>query len=119
MAGMPIRAVFDGRFERSVKEITGRGRACLRVWSQVCIAVVIKRAEKKRVVEITRKMAQGTLEQAQGLLSASEARNRTQYRHYSPLQRHLARATRQFDAQVSACGQASGGAGKRHVAAGL
>jgi hypothetical protein len=32
---------------------------------------VIKRTEKKRVVEITRKMVEGTLEQAQALLSAS------------------------------------------------
>jgi len=41
------------------------------VWPQLCIAVVIKRTEKKRVVEITRKMVQGTLEQAQALLSVS------------------------------------------------
>jgi hypothetical protein len=37
----------------------------------LCIAVVIKRTEKKRVVEVTRKMVQGTLKQAQVLLSAS------------------------------------------------
>jgi len=54
-----------------VKETAGRGRACLRVWPQVCIAVVIKRTEKKRVVEITRKMVQGTLDQAQALFAAS------------------------------------------------
>jgi IS1 family transposase len=54
-----------------VKETIGRGRACLQVWPQLCIAVVIKRTEKKRVVEITRKLVQGTLEQAQVLLSAS------------------------------------------------
>jgi IS1 family transposase len=59
-------------FREKVKETAGRGRACLRVWPQVCIAVVIKRTQKKRVVEITRKMAQGTLEQAQVLLSASQ-----------------------------------------------
>src|SRR2546426_1480259 len=58
-------------FREKVKEIAGCGRACLRVWPQLCIAVVIKRTEKKRVVEITRKMVQGTLEQAQTLLSAS------------------------------------------------
>src|SRR6266851_5376280 len=58
-------------FREKVKETAGRGRACLRVWPQVCIAVVIKRTEKKRVVEITRKMVQGTLEQAQALLSVS------------------------------------------------
>jgi transposase-like protein/IS1 family transposase len=58
-------------FRQKVKEVSGRGRACLRVWPQLCIAVVIKRTEKKRVVEITRKLVQGTLEQAQVLLSAS------------------------------------------------
>ena len=36
------------------------------------LAVVIKRTQKKRVVEITRKMVQGTLEQAEVLLSASQ-----------------------------------------------
>jgi transposase-like protein/IS1 family transposase len=58
-------------FREKVKETLGRGRACLRVWPQLCIAVVIKRTEKKRVVEITRKMVQGTLEQAQALLASS------------------------------------------------
>jgi transposase-like protein/IS1 family transposase len=58
-------------FRQKVKETAGRGRACLRGWPQVCIAVVIKRTQKKRVVEITRKMVQGTLEQAQVLLAAS------------------------------------------------
>src|SRR6266581_2399040 len=58
-------------FREKVKESAGCGRACLRVWPQLCIAVVIKRTHKKRVVEITRKMVQGTLEQAQALLSAS------------------------------------------------
>jgi transposase-like protein/IS1 family transposase len=59
-------------FREKVKETAGRGRACLRVWPQLCIAVVIKRTAKKRVVEITRKMVQGTLEQAQVLLAASQ-----------------------------------------------
>ncbi len=58
-------------FRQKVKETAGRGRASLRVWPQLCIGVVIKRTAKKRVVEITRKLVQGTLEQAQALLSAS------------------------------------------------
>lgn len=37
----------------------------------MCIGVVIKRTEKNRVVEITRKRVQATLEQAQVLLAAS------------------------------------------------
>lgn len=59
-------------FREKIKETAGRGRACLRMWPQVCIAVVIKRTQKKRVVDITRKMVQGKLEQAQALLSASQ-----------------------------------------------
>jgi transposase-like protein/IS1 family transposase len=58
-------------FREKVKETAGRGRACLRVWPQLCIGVVIKRTHKKRVVEITRKVVQGTLKHAQVLLSAS------------------------------------------------
>jgi len=58
-------------FRQKVKETAGRGRACLRVWPQLCIGVVIKRSVNKRVVEVTRKLMQGTLEQAQTLLSAS------------------------------------------------
>jgi transposase-like protein/IS1 family transposase len=85
LCGQPLRALLvctDGwnaypgsirrAFRQKVKETAGRGRACLRVWPQVCIAVVIKRTAKKRVVEITRKMVQGTLEQAQALLAASQ-----------------------------------------------
>src|SRR6266436_1219160 len=58
-------------FRQKVKETAGCGRACLQVWPQLCIAVVIKRTQKKRMISITRKMVQGTLEQAQALLSAS------------------------------------------------
>lgn len=59
-------------FREKFKAIPGRGRACLRVWPDLCIATVIKRAEKKRVVEVTRKMTLGTLEQAQDLLRLSD-----------------------------------------------
>ena len=68
----PTQAVCDEPFARRVKERAGRGRACLRVWPQLCIATVIKRTEKKRVVEVTRQMALGTLKHAQALLAASQ-----------------------------------------------
>ncbi len=55
-------------FREKVKKTAGRGRACLEVWPDLCIATVIKRTEKKRVVEVTRKVTLGTLEQAQHLL---------------------------------------------------
>src|SRR6266699_1645000 len=58
-------------FREKVKKTLGRGRACLELWPGLCIATVIKRTEKKRVVEITRKMTLGTLEQAKRLLQAS------------------------------------------------
>ena len=58
-------------FRQQVKETVGRGRACLRGWPQVCIGVVIKRTVNKRVVDISRKLVQGTLDQEQTLLSAS------------------------------------------------
>src|SRR3989440_3347950 len=58
-------------FRDKVKETVGRGRACLRVWPQLCIATVIKRTEKKRVVEVTRTMTLGALEQASRLLQVS------------------------------------------------
>ena len=41
------------------------------MWPQLSIGTVIKRTEKKRVVEITRKMAHGLLEQAEQLLQVS------------------------------------------------
>jgi len=59
-------------FREKVKQTAGRGRCCFRVWSGLCIATVIKRAEKKRVVEITRRMTRGTVEQAERLLKASQ-----------------------------------------------
>ena len=55
-------------FREKVKKTVGRGRACLEVWPELCIATVIKRSEKKRVVEVTRKLTWGTPEQAQHLL---------------------------------------------------
>jgi hypothetical protein len=58
-------------FQDKVKEIAGRGRACLRVWSGLCIARVIKPTVNKRVVGITRQMMLGTLEHASSLLQAS------------------------------------------------
>jgi len=58
-------------FREKVKRTAGRGRACLQMWSGLCIATVIKRAEKKRVVEVLREMTLGTLEQADKLLQAS------------------------------------------------
>jgi IS1 family transposase len=56
-------------FREKVKKTAGRGRACLEVWPELCIATVIKRTQKKQVVEVTRKLTWGTLEQAETLLN--------------------------------------------------
>ena len=59
-------------FREKVKRTAGVGRACLQVWPELHIGTVIKRTEKKRVVEITRKMASGLLAQAEHLLMQSQ-----------------------------------------------
>jgi transposase-like protein len=59
-------------FREKVKQTLGRGRACLQLWPQLCIATVIKRTEKRRVVEVIRQMTLGTLAQASRLLPASQ-----------------------------------------------
>lgn len=68
-------AAYPGSIQRAFREkvnrTAGRGRACVQVWSGLCIATVIKRTEKKRVVEVIRKMTRGTLSQANTLLQAS------------------------------------------------
>src|SRR5260221_6942340 len=58
-------------FREKVKKLAGVGRASLEVWPHLCIGTVIKRTQKKRVVEITRQMAHGLLEQAEQLLQVS------------------------------------------------
>jgi IS1 family transposase len=59
-------------FREKVKQTAGVGRACLQVWPELHIGTVIKRTEKKRVVEITRRMAAGLLAQAEKLLMQSQ-----------------------------------------------
>src|SRR5947209_5324809 len=58
-------------FREKVKKTVGRGRSCLVAWPDIVIATVIKRTEKKRVVEITRGMTQGVLSSAEKLLQQS------------------------------------------------
>ena len=62
-------------FREKVKRTQGVGRACLQVWSELHIGTVIKRTEKKRLVEITRRMAHGLLAQAEKLLLLSHGGN--------------------------------------------
>jgi IS1 family transposase len=59
-------------FREKVKQTAGRGRASLQVWPELHIGTVIKHAVKKRVVEVTRHMLHGVLEQAEKLLQCSQ-----------------------------------------------
>lgn len=63
-----IRRAFREKLKRSV----GRGRSALVAWPEILIATVIKHTRKRRVVEITRRMTQGTIERAEALLAQSK-----------------------------------------------
>jgi transposase-like protein len=77
----PLLVVTDGwaaypgsirrAFREKVKQLVGVGRASLEVWPHLHIGTVIKRTENRRVVEISRQMAHGLLEQAERLLQLS------------------------------------------------
>src|SRR6516164_5039387 len=56
---------------RKVKRTVGRGRTALVAWPDLFIATVIKRTKKKRVMEIIRRMVQGSLARAEELLTRS------------------------------------------------
>jgi IS1 family transposase len=56
-------------FREKVKKQGGPGRCCLEVWAGLCVATVIKRTEKKHVVEVTRKLTRGMMEKAHELLA--------------------------------------------------
>jgi IS1 family transposase len=62
-------------FREKVKETPGRGRARLCLWPQLHIGTVIKRTQKKRVVEVTRIMSHGSQEEAERLLQQSRGGN--------------------------------------------
>jgi len=55
-------------FREKVKRTQGRGRCFLQAWPDILIGTVIKKTAKKRIVEVIRRMAQGSLEQAQDVL---------------------------------------------------
>src|SRR5579864_7159967 len=96
-------------FRDKVKKTAGRGRACLEVWPDLCIATVIKRTQKKRVVEVTRKMTWGAWELASRLLLSSrggttlntafiERLNGTMRERLATLTRKCRHAARRLDA---------------------
>lgn len=58
-------------FREKVKRTLGRGRSALVGWPDLLIATVIKHPKHKRVVAVTRRMTQGSIERAQELLRQS------------------------------------------------
>jgi hypothetical protein len=62
-------------FRAKVKHHTGPGRCALVTWPEILIATVIKHTQRKRVVEITRRMTQGTLARAEEFLTHSHGGN--------------------------------------------
>lgn len=58
-------------FRAKVKRAGQRGRCHLQAWPEIVIGVVIKKTARHRVVEVIRRMAQGTLERAEELLALS------------------------------------------------
>jgi IS1 family transposase len=59
-------------FREKVKTTAGRGRACLQVWPELHIGIVIKHTVKHHVTHVTRQIAHGMLERATTLLTASQ-----------------------------------------------
>jgi hypothetical protein len=58
-------------FREKVKRAGKRGRCQLQGWPEIVIGTVIKKTAKKHVVEVIRRMAQGTIERAEELLALS------------------------------------------------
>ena len=71
-------------FREKVKRMGAHGRCRLQVWPAIVSGTVIKKTAKKRVVEVIRRMAQGTLERAEELLKPSRGGNE---RHTAFLER--------------------------------
>lgn len=55
-------------FREKIPKAGGRGRCALQAWPDILIGTVIKKTAKKRVVEVIRRMVQGTLERANEVL---------------------------------------------------
>jgi IS1 family transposase len=58
-------------FREKVKRAGKRGRCQLQAWPEIVIGTVIKKTAKKRIIEIIRRIEQGTIERAEELLAFS------------------------------------------------
>jgi hypothetical protein len=102
-------------FREKVKKQAGRGRCALEAWPDLCIATVIKHTKKKRVVEITRKIAGGTREKAQELLLLTKGGTEFNTAFIERLNGTCARTSCLFNAKMPPCSGTDGNAGNRDV----
>ena len=58
-------------FREKVKRAGQRGRCRLQAWPEIVIGTVIKKTAKHHIIEVVRRMAQGTIERAEELLALS------------------------------------------------
>ncbi|HEU5384244.1 MAG TPA: hypothetical protein VFV38_53310 [Ktedonobacteraceae bacterium] len=56
-------------FREKIPKTGKRGRCALQAWPDILIGTVIKKTAKKRIVEVVRRMTQGTFERADEILS--------------------------------------------------
>src|SRR5689334_15029765 len=101
MASRRIQAASSEPSVKSSREKPGRGRARLCVWPELHIGTVIKRTQKKRVVEVTRTMSYGSQEEAERLLQQSKGGNVLNTAFMAMLECHHASAACHLDAQMS------------------
>lgn len=58
-------------FREKIKRAGVRGRCSFQAWPEIVIGTVIKKTAKKHMIEVLRRMAQGTIERAEELLALS------------------------------------------------
>ena len=75
MGGLPIPRVFDACAREKARSLARQGRCRLLAWPGLLIGTVIKRTERKHVVEVVRRMAQGLEERALQLLASTQGGN--------------------------------------------
>ena len=102
-------------FRDKVKATAGRGRCCLRVWSDLCIATVIRTSGEETGRRSHPKDDARNQGISRAIVEGITRRKYAQYGVYRAVEWHHARAVGISDAQMSACGTESRSLGNRHV----
>ena len=96
-----------------------RGRPWLIPWPDIHIGQVVKRYRGKRVVDVTRRMAQGCLKAAQALLAKSHGGTKLQHRFHRAAERHLPLSLGRLGTAQSSADPQPANLGATHVSDGL